>query len=234
MTRGIILAITLAVAAMAQQATDPPSGKGENAKVAVEARGYFDRESAKAALGIDPGPNVVIVEVRFTPKDREKMRLDLDEFLLRADNDGQTARPMAPSQIAGTSVMVVGSRGGTQGAPMGGNRRVPYGVPGIPGGPVPGGAPPTLPDPSSSGVGSATADTSEATASIEEGKGSKEQRALLNTLKEKVLPEGEIEGPVSGLLYFNFEGKHKVKHFELVYGKWPPRASVRFVEPKKK
>jgi hypothetical protein len=48
-----------------------------------------------------------------------------------------------------------------------------------------------------------------------------------------MLQDGEIKGPVTGLLYFSFEGKHKVKQYELVYSKWPPRASVRFIEPLK-
>ncbi len=91
---------------------------------------------------------------------------------------------------------------------------------------LPGQQPPT--------VGSSTADTSEASASIADDKTTPEQKALLKLLQERRLPEGEVEGPVSGLLYFVFEGKHKVKHFEFVYRKAPPRLSVRFLEPKKK
>ena len=83
----------------------------------------------------------------------------------------------------------------------------------------------------SSSFGGATADTSEAQASFEDKKGDK---ALLALLKEKQLPDGELKGPVEGLLYFQIEGKHKVKHFELVYRKAPPRVHLRFVEPKKK
>jgi hypothetical protein len=92
----------------------------------------------------------------------------------------------------------------------------------------------TLPGSQPPVVGSSTADNSEATSSIEEGKTTPEQARLLKLLTEKRLPEGELEGPVSGLLYFTFDGKHKVKHFEFVYRKSPPRISVRFVEPKKK
>lgn len=222
------LSLVLAAATALAQA---PSGKGENEKLTVEAKGYFTREAATAALGVDPGENIVIVEVKVTPKEGETYRLSLDEFLLRSDKDGQRATPLEPAQIAGSSVMVITSRGGTQGQVMQEQRRQPYGIPGIPGGRP--GAPPSLPDPSRSTSGSARADNSEARASIEDQKGSKEQAKLLDVLKEKMLPDGEIKAPVSGLLYFSFEGKHKVKQLELVYSKWPPRAHVRFIEPPK-
>lgn len=231
MKKAIVYSLMIASAALAQSSVEPPSGSGENPKLSIEAKGYFTREAAKAALGMDPGENILIVEVKVTPKPGETIRIDTDEFLLRADNDGQRATPLTPTQIAGTSVMVIGSRQGSQGQVMDGQRRRPYGVPGIPG---TGRTPSSLPEPNQGGVGTSTADTSEATASIQETKGSKEQNTLLARLKERQLPDGEISAPVSGLLYFPFEGKHKVKHFELVYSKWPPRASVRFIEPGKK
>lgn len=234
MKTAFALSLIIGVTAFAQNTLEPPSGKGENPKLTVEAKGYFTREAATAALGMDPGENIVVVEVKVTPKPGETFRLDLDEFLLRADNDGQRAKPLSPTQIAGTSVMVVSSRGGAQGDLMHEQRRTSYGIPGIPRRPGQQGPPPTLPDPTASTTGAATANTSEATASIEEKKGTKEQNVLLETLKKRQLLDGEISGPVSGLLYFPFEGKHKTKHFELVYSKWPPRASVRFTEPDKK
>jgi len=208
-----------------------PSGAAEDSRARLEARLLLTRDAMKAALGADPGENVIIVEVKYTPRKEGKYYLDHDEFLLRTDNDGQRAKPLFPSQLAGASVMVISSRGGTQGQIGSQQRRVPYGVPGIPGS---GGPPLSLPGQQPPIVGSSTADTSEASASIEDDKTTPEQKALLKLLQEKRLPEGEVEGPVSGLLYFVFEGKHKVKHFEFVYRKAPPRLSVRFLEPKKK
>jgi hypothetical protein len=229
--------LVLATVAMAQTAAQPPSGAAADAKMAIEATLYMTREEAKKALGADPGPNVVVVEVKVTPKTEDgKMYLDHDEFLLRSDRDGQRARPLMPAQLAGTSVMVIGSRGITSSGPVaGGERRVPYGgIPGTPGDPR-GGPPPTMPHPQQSQMGSPTAGASEATVSIEEQKAGREQNLLLDALKQKVLPDGEIDKPVSGLLYFSFEGtKHRVKHFELVYRKAPPRIALRFEEPKKK
>jgi hypothetical protein len=226
-------AIAVLLAAMGPLAAQSqlPSGAAEDSRARIEAKLLQTREQMKAALGADPGEGVVMVEVKYTPKKDGKYYLDHDQFLLRTDNDGQRAAPMYPSQLAGSAVMVISSRGGTQGQVGTQERRVPYGVPGIPGS---GGPPMTLPGQQPPVVGSATADTSEAQASIEDDKSTPEQRALLKLLHAKRLPEGEVEGPVSGLLYFTFDGKHKVKHFELVYRKAPPRLSVRFIEPKKK
>jgi hypothetical protein len=208
-------------------------GQGSDRKATVEAVAYLDREQMKALLGQDPGESIVLVQVTFTPAAGEKINLMRDDFLLRSDRDGQRSRPMEPSQIAGTSVMVVSSRGGTQGTGMSEERRVPWGVPGIPGGSPTGGPPRGLPMPGQSpNVGSATADTSEASASIEER--SVKKNPLLDALKAKILPEGELDKPVTGLLYFQMEGKLRPKDLELVYRKAPPRISLRFVDPKKK
>jgi hypothetical protein len=81
-------------------------------------------------------------------------------------------------------------------------------------------------------AGSATADTSEAQASIEDR--NLKTNPLLDALKAKILPEGEIEKPVSGLLYFQMEGKLRPKDIELVYRKSPPRVSLRFIDQNKK
>jgi hypothetical protein len=83
-------------------------------------------------------------------------------------------------------------------------------------------------------VGSSTADATTATATITEDEKLKKDNPLLDVLKQKVLPEGEISEPVTGYLYFLFEGKHKPKHWELVYRKAPPRVHLRFAEPGKK
>ena len=208
-------------------------GTASDRKASIEAVAYIDREQMKAVLGQDPGESIVIVKVTFKPGEGEKINLMRDDFLLRSDRDGQKSRPMEPSQIAGTSVMVVSSRGGTQGTGMSEERRVPWGVPGIPGG-SPTGAPPMgLPMPGQSpNVGVATADTSDAHASIEER--AVKTNPLLDALKAKVLPEGELEKPVSGLLYFQMEGKLRPKDLELVYRHAPPRLSIRFVDSKKK
>jgi hypothetical protein len=210
----------------------PITGEGQDQKIKIEAQIWLDRAEMKQATGIDPGPGFMVVKVKLTPGKGEIVDLNRDDFLLRSDKDGEKSRPFEPTQIAGSSVMVISSKGGSQGEVMSQQRRIPMGLP-VPTGGDPRGVPGQgLPVPNEApNVGSATTDTSEAQASFEDKKGDKN---LLELLKQKQLPDGEIKEPVEGLLYFQIEGKHKVKHFELVYRKAPPRVHLRFVEPKKK
>jgi hypothetical protein len=232
----LILAASLALALPAAlQAADKkpiPPGKAADQKVALEATVHLDPEEVKTMLGAEPGQGIVVVEVKVTPLHGEKIVLNREDFLLRSDKDGQTSRPMEPTQVAGSSILVVGSKPGEQGRVMSQQRRVPFGVPGIPG--TGNGPPATLPSPQPPVVGSATADATTATSTITEDEKLKKNNPLLDTLKKKVLPEGETGEPVTGYLYFLFEGKHKPKHLELVYRKAPPRVHMRFLEPGKK
>lgn len=210
--------------------TVAPSGSGADTRIKIDAKLYLTHDEVVKALGIDPGPNLVAIELTVTPSKGEKFYLNHDDFLLRSDRDGQAVRPMSPTEIAGSSVLVVKSVNTGQGQVRSEQRRQPYGV-GIPGQT---GRPSTLPSTQPPMVGNSTSDTSEAQASIEERKQSAEESAVLKALKAKNLPEQEIDQPVSGFLLFNMEGKQKVKKVELVYRKAPPRVSVRFEEPPKK
>jgi hypothetical protein len=216
------------------------NGAAADEKIGISARVFLDRDSTKLAVGEDPGVGYIVVEVTVTPKGDEKISLDLDDFLLRSDKDGQHSRPLTPSQVAGNAVMVVKSVGGSQGRGMAQQNPGPYGYPGgYPGGGYPGGGypgtgyPPMVPGAGASVGGSATADTSDAAASIEE-KGKGKPNPLLDALKANVLKDGEIDHPVTGLLYFQIDGKVKPKQLELVYRKAPPRVSLRFVDPNAK
>ncbi|HEY3444677.1 MAG TPA: hypothetical protein VGK29_28255 [Paludibaculum sp.] len=212
----------------------PITGSASDSKVSIEATAYLDHGEMTKILGHDPGQGFLIVQVKFKPAAGETIRVDLDDFLLRSDRSGEISRPLEAAQIAGTSVMVISSQGGSQGTPTTEQRRIPIGVPGgIPGGRNPDGSPQGMPLPNQSpNVGSATADTSDAVASIEER--GKKNTPLLTALKEKILPTGETDKEVSGLLYFQIEGRQRPKDIELVYRKSPPRVSVRFVDPNKK
>lgn len=210
------------------------AGEAADEKIGISARVFLDHDSTKQVVGEDPGAGYIVVEVTVTPRGDEKVSIDLDDFLLRSDKDGQHSRPLTPTQVAGNAVMVVKSVGGSQGRGMGQQNRVPYGYPGsYPGGYPTGGYPQTMPGMGSPTAGSATADTSDAAASIEE-KGKGKPNPLLDALKAKVLKDGEIAQPVTGLLYFQIDGKVKPKQLELVYRKSPPRVSVRFVDPNAK
>ena len=206
------------------------TGSGKDEQITISARALLGRDTIKDELGYDIGAGYIVVEVTVTPAPGEKVSLDLDDFLVRSDKDGQHSRPLTPSQVAGSTVLVVKSVGGTQGRGMSEQRRVPIG--GYPGGGYPGGVG-SIPTNESPNSGTATADTSSAAASIEERGGGK-PNPLLDALKAKVLKDGEIDAPVKGLLYFQIDGRLKPKQLELVYRKAPPRVSVRFVDPNAK
>lgn len=211
----------------------PILGSASDAKVSIDAIAYLDQGEMKKVLGEELGEGFLIVQVKFKPAPGETIQLSRDDFLIRSDRSGEVSRPLEAAQIAGTSVMVVGSQGGSQGTGMSEERRVPYGVPGVPGDRNPDGSPRSLPMPNQApNVGSATADTSSASASIEER--GKTNSPLLTALKAKILPDGEIDKEISGLLYFQIERRQRPKDIELIYRKSPPRVSIRFVDPNKK
>ncbi|MCX6636622.1 MAG: hypothetical protein NT090_16295, partial [Acidobacteria bacterium] len=54
------------------------------------------------------------------------------------------------------------------------------------------------------------------------------ENPLLAKLKQKMLPAKQGTEPISGLLYFSLEGKHKPKDLELVYRGPAGKLSIRF------
>jgi len=65
--------------------------------------------------------------------------------------------------------------------------------------------------------------------SVSPGKGSKEpDKALMEVLKARMLPDTETKEPVEGLLYFLMEGKNKPKDLGLLYKGPAGRLSVDF------
>lgn len=218
-------AVLVAVCALAGPPKGPASGTGSGAGgVTITATLHMSRDAMKAAIGEDPGEGVVVIEVTMKPAAGKKLTILRDGFLLRSDRDGQRSQPLYPTQLAGNTVMVVRSVGGQQGTSMQDpNGPVIGGIPGT------GGRPSRLPG-TGGGSGSATADTSSASASIENT--GKKDSALLKAVRAKILPEKSTEEPVSGLLYFPLDGKHKPKHLELLYKIGDERISVRFKEPK--
>lgn len=212
----------------------PPSdtlvdGKAQDAQVAIEVRLNLDRASTTKVVGLDPGESIVVLEVQVTPAPGKKIDISWDDFMIRSDRDGQRATAMHPAQVAGDTVLVVKNRGGSQGEAMTEQRRIPYGIPGIPG---TGGRPSTMPGNQPPVGGSATADTSRADASIEGGD-TRKGNPLLAALTAKVLPEGETDKPLKGLLYFVMDGKQRPKDIEFLYRHAPPRLSIRFGGKKK-
>lgn len=192
----------------------PPAGEAANDKVRIRAWLYADAATLRRELGSDLGGYYTVVRVELAPKGGEAIAVWADDFLLRSDKDGQRATPLAASQVAGRSVLVVSTKG--SGGMMAENP-----------GPVWGGwpGPPRRLGGDTAVIGNASESTTQA-AAREDSKAPGDP--LLDALKARALPEGETSGPVSGLLYFLLEGKHKPKNLELVYHGPAGKLSLRF------
>lgn len=209
MTRAFSLVVFAAL--LASGADKPvPSPRAENEDVAINVTLLNTKEAIKQEVGSDLDGYFILVSAKLTPKGGKPVAVSRDDFLLRSNKDGQKAFPFAPSQIAGRGALVVRQTG--RGGGVGTDN---------PGGPViggwPGGGRPTrLPGQNQGVIGNA-GDAGSAEAKVETTGKDKGENPLLTTLKQKVFPDKQTTEPVSGLLYFQLEGKHKPKDLELVY-----------------
>ena len=104
----LVTVISLAPAAEKK----PPAGAASNPSVRIEATAYLDKESVRQVLGSELDASIVVLEVRLTPASGKSLKVFFDDFLLRSEKDGQRSGAFHPSQIAGNTVLRVGSAGG--------------------------------------------------------------------------------------------------------------------------
>lgn len=206
------------------QAAEKPVApvKGENDSVDITAAAHVDKAAVAAAIGVDPGINLIVVDVTLRVKGEEEFAVWRDDFVLLSRRDGQRCQPLSPSQIAGQGALVVSSRGpGRGGVGIGNQNR----------GPIWGGVPGTSDRPRRVG-GDDTAVTSGTPAETKTTASEKAQgnETLLDVLKKKVLPETKTKDDVTGQLYFILDGKHRLKDLELLYGSGPQRITLDFVK----
>ena len=185
------------------------SGRGENQDLILTITVYGDPESVKEVVGDDLGGHYVVAQVAVQPKYGKEIAIDRDDFVLRTDSNGERTRPMAPNQIAGNSALVL-----TQTKESLGQGSEPRRGWSIGGGPIGAGSGGTKGDGEKKG-GPATMQQND------------KENPLKKVLEQKMLPEGKLEKPVSGLLYFPLE-KQKLKHLELIYGAKETRVAIRF------
>jgi hypothetical protein len=206
------VSVTLAAAPKAA-----PEGRYRGEEIAVSAKLYLDKDSIRGLLGSELGPGVAVVEVTLTPLGEGGCKVFADDFYLKSDKDGQRSQPYSPAQIAGSSTLVISSTGG-RGVMMGDDRGPVWG--GI------GGGRPRRIGSDGGAIGNAPSETT-TTATVKTG-GADKENPLLETLKKRALPEGEIKQTVTGLLYFPLDGKHKVKDLELQYRGQAGKFALRF------
>jgi hypothetical protein len=186
------------------------SGRGENQDLILNVTVYGDPESVKEIVGDDLGGHYVVAQVNVQPKYGKEIVIDRDDFILRTDANGERTGPLAPNQIAGKNALVL-----TQTKESLGQNSEPRRGWSIGGGMIGTGN-------GGSGRGAEAKEGKAAT--MEQGD---KENPLKKVLEQKMLPEGKLEKPVSGLLYFPLEGQ-KLKHLELIYGAKETRVSMRF------
>jgi hypothetical protein len=200
--------VLLAVCALLARAADkkgPPTATAANDKLEISATLYGDKDAVRGELGSDLGGYFTLVRVQIAPKGAKALAISRDDFVLRAYNDGQKCAPFEPSQIAGRGALVVSSTNSGGGTTME-----------SPGGPIwggLGGSRPRRMGGDSPNVGnSAGSGSAQATLSDDA-----QEDPILTVLKQKMLADKETAEPLSGLLYFALEGKHKPKDLALQY-----------------
>jgi len=177
--------------------------RGENQALRIEGKLYQDASAIERILGHPLPKGIVVLEVTLTPKGNDPVKVWRDEFLLRSFKDGQVSEPFEPSQIAGEAVLVVGYSG-PGGGIMSEDRGPIWG--GL------GGGRPRRVGGEGGNIGS-TDSPGEMRTRID--RETKEENPLLTLLQRKLLPQGQLDGPVSGLLYFPLEGRHKASQLQL-------------------
>jgi hypothetical protein len=198
----------------------PSVAQASNDGVALTATVFTARDEVREQLGSDLGGYFIVVKVDLAPKGGKPLTINYDDFLLRSYKDGQKSQPFAPTQIAGRGSLVVSSTAG--GGGIGADQGGPIWGPG----PGMGGPAQRLPG-QGGGFGSTTADTSSAQATVSDG-GKQKEDPILAVLKQKILPEKKTSEPVSGLLYFSLEGKHKPKDLVLQYSSPAGKLTLTF------
>lgn len=216
----------------AAESPGPFKSSARSAKLTIDAELYLDRGQVEQLIGNSMDGYLVVVKVRIqSNRPNEKIRIFRDDFVLVSSKDGQRSEPFSPEMLAGSSTMVVSEVVTSAGPVMGQNTGPVWG--GIPtGGPVPTGGPRRVDRPGSSGgtAGTPTATATSVEQRVQDGKPGDKQVAWLETLKEKVLQEGELTDVREGLLYFPLNGKHKPKQISLLFNGVLPKMELSFAD----
>jgi hypothetical protein len=150
-------------------------------------------------IGADPGPGIVLVEVRFSNRTNHPIQVGPDDFILLAHDDGERNHPFSPSEIAGKGALVLHS---TTTANSVTGRSTTVGLGGLIMAPGAGG-------------GNHTTTSKGVDGQMDDKKAGND--ALLAALKAKQLADGDVTDTAEGFLYFPLDGKHKLKDLALLY-----------------
>ncbi|HEX4230889.1 MAG TPA: hypothetical protein VHZ07_19585 [Bryobacteraceae bacterium] len=192
-----LLLVLVAGAVFATKKVISPTTSGDNDSINVTATLFIKPDEVVQEIGANPGPDIVVLHVRVTPKVDKPVSISPDDFILLAHDDGERNQPYDPSEIAGKGVLIIKEqkqdsvgvdpvRSTIAGIAIGGlgNNKKPA-------------------DDSKTPTGMNDKDTG--------------NNDLLTKLKTKELATQDIQKPVEGLLYFKLTGKHKLKNMAVLY-----------------
>ena len=202
----LLFALTLHAAKKPQPIED---GMASDPDVSIKATIYADPSSIQELLGTNLDGHYIVIKIDLTPN--KKFLIDHDNFLLRTNKDGERAKPYEPTQIAGDGALVVSNAEDEQQANKKnrGSGITMGGMGGVMGG-------------SSPGVPVSTAPTKVVLQSA-----SGKKSPMIKNLEDRMLPQKEVDQPLSGLLYFPME-KQKVKDLELFVTTPSGKLDIRF------
>lgn len=192
------LLLTCLPAFAAKKVISPETSAG-NEQVDLIATLFLTREEAAQKLGMDPGPDIAILQVRVVPKTDKSVQVAADDFILLAHNDGERNKPFTPAEIAGQGAIIVTNTDQTQ------SKSKKTTTTGGLGGIMMGGGSSSPGNPKVVALGTKVDDKKPG------------DPKLLEALKAKQFPDKETNEPVEGLLYFRLSGKHKLKDMAVLY-----------------
>lgn len=205
MRPSVLSGIALATLSFAQ--TETYRSGGGNNLIEFAASAITDPLEVKKRLGSDLRADIVVVEIKVTPRGDEPLLVSPDDFTLLSHKDGQRSTPFSPAQLAGKGALVISTTARSQGGYGQNTGPIIGGIPGTTG------MPRQLPGQGSMGGSATTATTDVGVKSDEKAP----EDPILKSLKEKALAEKTTLDPVTGLLYFLIEGKVKPKDLTLIY-----------------
>ena len=192
-----VTSLLLATGLMATKKVISPTTTAGNDDLDITATLTMLPSEVVQKLGADPGPGIVLLQVRVAPKTDKPIQVSPEDFILLAHDDGQKSRPFEPSQLAGKGSMVVKS--GPNGNTVHQGPSTSFGGLSI----------------HRSKDDSKKKDDSTPAPEVNDKDSGNE--TLLARLRAKQLPGRESSEPVEGYLYFPLDGRHKLKNMAVLY-----------------
>ncbi len=192
-----VAALLLATELTATKKVISPTTSAANEDLDITATLTMVPSEVVQKLGADPGPGIVLLQVRVAAKTDKPIQVSPEDFILLAHDDGQKSRPFEPSQLAGKGSMVVKS--GPNGNTVHQGPSTSFGGLSI----------------HRSKDDSKKKEDSTPTPQVNDKDTG--NQTLLAQLRAKQLPEKESSEPVEGYLYFPLDGKHKLKNMAVLY-----------------